>query len=284
MSRPLPRPTPSRGRLARGGGMPTATPRLSSTVARIVPSASTVAATPTPTSRNGNVNETASPASFHATPTWRPTARTPAPTFTVFKRPPASSSQEQRALKNHWASTPAESSTAAAARGPVIPGTPSRDSSPVAPIRTKTPAPAPAVASRGVARPLGAGYVPGRGKTSGKTIAKMGQLGTRRYRHRKILSDSISGITKPAIRRLARRGGVKRISAPIYDEMRVVVKSRVQNILRHCITYCEHAKRKTITVKDVIFSLRHIGAPIYGFDDQIYEAKKRSARVILPRK
>ena len=31
-------------------------------------------------------------------------------------------------------------------------------------------------------------------------------------RHRKILRDNIQGITKPAIRRLARRGGVKRIS------------------------------------------------------------------------
>ena len=29
-------------------------------------------------------------------------------------------------------------------------------------------------------------------------------------RHRKILRDNIQGITKPAIRRLARRGGVKR--------------------------------------------------------------------------
>ena len=36
-----------------------------------------------------------------------------------------------------------------------------------------------------------------------------------RLRHRKILRDNIQGITKPAIRRLARRGGVKRISGLI---------------------------------------------------------------------
>ena len=35
--------------------------------------------------------------------------------------------------------------------------------------------------------------------------------------HRKILRDNIQGITKPAIRRLARRGGVKRISGLIYE-------------------------------------------------------------------
>lgn len=45
----------------------------------------------------------------------------------------------------------------------------------------------------------------GRGK-GGKGGAK---------RHRKILRDNIQGITKPAIRRLARRGGVKRISGLI---------------------------------------------------------------------
>ena len=31
-------------------------------------------------------------------------------------------------------------------------------------------------------------------------------------RHRKVLRDNIQGITKPVIRRLARRSGVKRIS------------------------------------------------------------------------
>ena len=43
-------------------------------------------------------------------------------------------------------------------------------------------------------------------------------------RHRKVLRDNIQGITKPAIRRLARRGGVKRISGLIYEETRGVLK------------------------------------------------------------
>src|SRR3954468_16189397 len=42
-------------------------------------------------------------------------------------------------------------------------------------------------------------------------------------RHRKILRDNIQGITKPAIRRLARRGGVKRISASKLPLHRVLV-------------------------------------------------------------
>jgi histone H4 len=42
-------------------------------------------------------------------------------------------------------------------------------------------------------------------------------------RHRKVLRDNIQGITKPAIRRLARRGGVKRVSSLIFEETRGVL-------------------------------------------------------------
>ena len=41
-----------------------------------------------------------------------------------------------------------------------------------------------------------------------------------------------SGITKPAIRRLARRGGVKRISGLIYEETRAVLKVFLENVRR----------------------------------------------------
>ena len=62
-------------------------------------------------------------------------------------------------------------------------------------------------------------------------------------RHRKILRDNIQGITKPAIRRLARRGGVKRISGLIYEETRGVLKIFLENVIRDSVTYTEHAKR-----------------------------------------
>jgi histone H4 len=58
----------------------------------------------------------------------------------------------------------------------------------------------------------------GRGK-GGKGLGKGGAL-----RHRKVLRDNIQGITNPAIQRLARRGGVKRISGLIYEETRGVLK------------------------------------------------------------
>ena len=53
----------------------------------------------------------------------------------------------------------------------------------------------------------------GQGKGA-KGLGKVGISGKRHHR-KKMTKDSIQGITKPAIRRLARRGGVKRISALI---------------------------------------------------------------------
>jgi hypothetical protein len=47
--------------------------------------------------------------------------------------------------------------------------------------------------------------------------------------HARSASSCRAGITKPAIRRLARRGGVKRISGLIYEETRGVLKVRVNS-------------------------------------------------------
>lgn len=66
----------------------------------------------------------------------------------------------------------------------------------------------------------------GRGK-GGKGLGKGGAK-----RHRKVLRDNIQGITKPAIRRLARRGGVKRISGLIYEETRGVLKVSIVQMTR----------------------------------------------------
>ena len=131
----------------------------------------------------------------------------------------------------------------------------------------------------------------GRGK-GGKGLGKGGAK-----RHRKVLRDNIQGITvacaaggrgarvhrpprapphapphpppaplqKPAIRRLARRGGVKRISGLIYEETRGVLKVFLENVVRDAVTYTEHARRKTVTALDVVYALKRQGRTLYGF-------------------
>lgn len=104
--------------------------------------------------------------------------------------------------------------------------------------------------------------------------------------------------TNSNLRRLARRGGVKRISAMIYDDTRDAMKAHLQlvstthsrdrklliilQILKDCVIFLDHANRKTVTVGDVqhpfcsyvsaqltfrqvLFALKRIGRPIYGF-------------------
>ncbi|KOB88881.1 histone H4-1, partial [Plasmodium falciparum Dd2] len=77
---------------------------------------------------------------------------------------------------------------------------------------------------------------------------------------------NIQGITKPAIRRLCeRRGGVKRISGLIYEEIRGVLKVFLENVIKDSIMYTEHAKRKTVTAMDIVYSLKRQGRTLYGF-------------------
>lgn len=85
-------------------------------------------------------------------------------------------------------------------------------------------------------------------------------------RHRKLNSrDTLQGVTKPAIRRLARRGGVKRISGLIYDETRIVLKQFLEKVLYSAVAYTEHARRKTVTAFDVVYALKAHGKTLYGF-------------------
>ena len=101
---------------------------------------------------------------------------------------------------------------------------------------------------------------------SGRGKGKYG-LGKKGKRHHKVLRDSIQGITKPAIKRLARRGGVKRISGLVYEETRGVLKIFLETVIRDAVTYTEHARRKTVTAMDVVFALKRQGRSLYGFDE-----------------
>lgn len=84
-------------------------------------------------------------------------------------------------------------------------------------------------------------------------------------RHRAVARENIQGITKPAIRRLARRGGVKRISGGMYEETRGVLRQFLENVIRDAVTYTEHARRKTVTAMDVCYALKRQGRTLYGF-------------------
>ena len=100
-------------------------------------------------------------------------------------------------------------------------------------------------------------------RSSGKGGKAFGKVGAKRVR--KTTKEVILGITKPAIRRLARRGGVKRISNLIYEETRLVLKAFLETVVRDAVTYTEHARRKTVAAMDVVYALKRQGRALYGF-------------------
>ena len=53
----------------------------------------------------------------------------------------------------------------------------------------------------------------------------------------------------------------------IYEEIRGVLKSFLEGVIRDAATYTEHAKRKTVTSLDVVYALKRQGRILYGFGD-----------------
>jgi histone H3 len=78
-------------------------------------------------------------------------------------------------------------------------------------------------------------------------------------KHRKILRDNIQGITSPALKRLARRGGVKRITGSCFEELRSITKVFLENVIRDAVTLTEYNRHKTVSLNDVLVALEILG-------------------------
>ena len=97
--------------------------------------------------------------------------------------------------------------------------------------------------------------MPGKGKGAVKAPKRSKKLG----------GAASTSTSRGGIRRLARRGGVKRIAGSIYDEVRTVLKSFLERVVVGAVAYTEYAKRKTVTAGDVVYSLRKQGRTLYGY-------------------
>lgn len=73
--------------------------------------------------------------------------------------------------------------------------------------------------------------------------------------NRKIFRNNIQAITSNAVKRLARRAGVKRISGLVYEEVRGNTRVFLEDVLRSTIVRVSFTKSKTIKVKHVEPSL-----------------------------
>jgi histone H3/H4 len=96
--------------------------------------------------------------------------------------------------------------------------------------------------------------MPGKGKVGKKTIKRA-----------EIKRTEKSSLTRGGIRRLARRGGVKRVAVGVYHEVRDFVDYFLNIVVRDAAVLSESAKRKTITAIDVVYALKKSGRTIYGY-------------------
>jgi len=71
-------------------------------------------------------------------------------------------------------------------------------------------------------------------------------------------------VTKGDLRRLARRGGVVRMSGLCDEPVRDALKVFLTQIIADSVIYTEHARRKTVTNMDIMYSLKKNGRPLYN--------------------
>lgn len=112
---------------------------------------------------------------------------------------------------------------------------------------------------------LGGNSIGMNGKSIGMINGKVGVKNAKRFSNNKSNINPFDGIRKPSIRRMCRRGGIKRINSLIYEESRSIIKAFLENLIRDAQTYTEHSKRKTVSAIDVVYALKRQGRTIYGY-------------------
>ena len=82
--------------------------------------------------------------------------------------------------------------------------------------------------------------------------------------------NNLAGISKGDIRRLARRGGVKRMrnNNDLLGHVRCALHGFLERVLKSAIPYAEHAHRHTLTEMDVVYGLKREGISLYGGQNQ----------------
>lgn len=72
-------------------------------------------------------------------------------------------------------------------------------------------------------------------------------------------------LTRGGIRRLARRGGIRRISDGVYSQVRDFAEYFLGIVVKDAAIFAENAKRKTITAMDIVYALKRSGRSLYGY-------------------
>lgn len=101
-----------------------------------------------------------------------------------------------------------------------------------------------------------------------KTVKKSKTDKPKVVRPRKLLSDNIQGLSKPAIARLCKRAGVVRIDNDVYSTARSILENLLRGYLEDIVMITEYNRRATIYVNDINAALDMRGITLAaGFNE-----------------
>ena len=106
---------------------------------------------------------------------------------------------------------------------------------------------------------------PGLGKVQ-KAPAKHFSLMNAQFRRQRMRAQRVGGVGMCLndVKRLARRGGVKRMKRDeVKRDMDAALRDFLRKVIYDAANYTEHARRKTMHVIDVVRALKHQGKTLY---------------------
>lgn len=111
--------------------------------------------------------------------------------------------------------------------------------------------------------------------TRARTAASFGR------RHRRPVANA--RLSTGEIKRLARRGGVRRMGGGTADAMRSALRGFLTGVIKDAVVLCEHSRRRTVYASDVVLALKRSGSSswhtvLYGFDGPTDHHRRRPRR------
>lgn len=101
--------------------------------------------------------------------------------------------------------------------------------------------------------------------TIGNKAAGSGRQGLKRFSRKTSLLDGSGALNRPSLRRLARRAGVKRINAGVYDEAPAALRGWLRRTIQDAAVYAEYGRRLTITLNDILLALKRNGVYVMSY-------------------
>lgn len=82
-----------------------------------------------------------------------------------------------------------------------------------------------------------------------------------------VIGKRVYDVSRTALKRLARRGGVKRIAGVVYPEVQSLLVEFLRGVIKDAFIFMEYSRRKTVTAMDVVYALKRNGhMTLYGFN------------------